>query len=150
MRSAHYIPFFLPLALAWPFSKHRGYSTSTSQLHESLQDEWYTKYTKDNQSEVTTLPAKKVQVPSDSTGVYSCVGPKAEDFPGKDEWLTFDQLWEINEPVIETANGGNSYNDDLQAAIKDVAADSKVDARLILAIIMQEVGSHLSLLEVTI
>jgi hypothetical protein len=140
MRSSQYLPFLLPFTVAWPYSKHQGYGTLSTQLHEELQDAWYTKYTKDNQSEVTTLSTKKVQtVPNDPTGVYSCVGPKAEDFPGQDAWLTFDQLWEINEPVIEKANGGPTYNRDLQTAIREVASDSKVDARLILAIIMQEV-----------
>ncbi|KAL1611956.1 hypothetical protein SLS60_000179 [Paraconiothyrium brasiliense] len=83
--------------------------------------------------------------PNDPTSVYSCVGPKAKDFPGKEGWLTFDQLWEINEPVIKTANGGDEYIDDLQAAIKEVASDSKVDARLILAIIQQESSGNVSI-----
>lgn len=140
MRSSQYIPFLLSVAAAWPFAKHQGYGTSLTQLHENLQEAWYTKYTKDNQSDVTSLSTKsRLAVPNDPASVYSCVGPKAEDFPGQNEWLTFDQLWELNEPVIEKANGGSTYNDELQTAIKEVASDSKVDARLILAIIMQEV-----------
>ncbi|KAF2440413.1 hypothetical protein P171DRAFT_100427 [Karstenula rhodostoma CBS 690.94] len=146
MRSSQCIFFLLPFATAWPYSKHQGYGTSTIQLHENLQDAWYTKYTKDNQSEVTTLPTKnRLAVPGDPTRVYSCVGPRAEDFPGQDKWLTLDQLWAINEPVIETVNGGSTYNDDLQIAIKEVASDSKVDARLILAIIMQESSGNISI-----
>ncbi|KAJ4357409.1 uncharacterized protein N0V89_001984 [Didymosphaeria variabile] len=146
MRSSQYIPFFLPFSLAWPFQKHQGYGTSSSQLHKNLQDAWYTEYSKDSENEVTTLPAKKgPAAPHDPANVYSCAGPKAKDFPGKDDWLTFDQIWEINEAVIETANGGNDYNDYLQTAIKEVAFDSKVDARLILAIIMQESSGNVSI-----
>lgn len=126
----------LSLTTARPYSKHHGYGSSLTQLSKNLQEVWYTSYTEDNPGEVTK---NRLVVPSDPASVYSCVGPKAKDFPGQDKWLTFDQLWEINRPVIEAANGGSSYNEDLHAAIKEVASDSKVDARLILALIMQEV-----------
>ena len=142
MRSSQFLPFLSPICLAVPFTTHRGYSTLTTELHEDLQQEWYSNY--NGTEEITTISTKQTKVdvpeaPSDPTAVYSCVGPKAEDFPGKDEWLNFTQLWNINEPVIETANEGNEYNEYLKTAILEVASESKIDARLILSIIMQEV-----------
>ncbi|KAF1975518.1 hypothetical protein BU23DRAFT_503470 [Bimuria novae-zelandiae CBS 107.79] len=148
MRSSRYISFFLPFALALPFTTHQGYGTSSTQLREDLQQKWCNDY--DKNGSVTTVSLDQAstiapETPSDPASVYSCVGPKAEDFPGKDAWLGFKQLWTINQPVIETANGGNQYNDDIKSAILEVADGSKVDARLILAIIMQESSGNVSI-----
>ncbi|KAJ4293175.1 hypothetical protein N0V90_008457 [Kalmusia sp. IMI 367209] len=138
MRSFRYVSFLIPFSSAWPAVTYPGYGTSSARLHEDLQREWYSKYTQDG--EISTK-----QVPSDPAAVYSCAGPQPKTFPDKDQWLSFDELWEINEPVLTTANGGETYNDDLKTAILEVASSSKVDARLILAIIMQESTGKVSI-----
>lgn len=146
MWSSQYIVFLLPFSWAMPLTAHRGYSISSTQLREDLQEKWYSNVTgvENENEEFTVLSVKQastdaLEAPSDPTAVYSCVGSKAEDFPGMDEWLNFTQLWDINEPVITAANEGDEYNNDLKNAILEVASESKVDARLILSIIMQEV-----------
>lgn len=70
---------------------------------------------------------------------YQCIGPKIQDFPGMDKWLSFDLLWKINEPRITFANKNcTKYNGIIRDAIHEVSAQTKVDARLILAMMMQE------------
>lgn len=131
------------MSIAVPFTTHRGYGSSSKQLHKDLQQKWYSKYTGNDQvtsySEKQAL-SKVLEIPSDSTAVYSCVGPNTEDFPGENEWLNFTQLWRVNEPVIKEVNGGEDYRGDLKTAILGVASANKVDTRLILSIVMQEVG----------
>ena len=146
MRYSQCLVFLMPFAWALPLTAHRGYSVSSTQLREDLQEKWYSNATEieNGNEDFAVLSVKQastdaLEAPSDPTAVYSCVGSKAEDFPGMDKWLNFTQLWDINEPVIEAANEGDEYNDDLKYAILEVASESKVDARLILSIIMQEV-----------
>lgn len=146
MRSSQCLLLFLPFSWALPFTSYQGYSPSPAQLREDLQQKWYSNNTGAENINENFTPSSAEQAstdaleaPSDPSAVYSCIGPNAEDFPGQDEWLDFDQLWNINEPVITAANEGEEYNDDLKNAILEVASNSKVDARLILSIIMQEV-----------
>lgn len=136
-----FVSVLVSSAVARPTAKSQGFGVSSIELHEDLQQLWYTEYTKDEETPVSVKTSVKLLSSEDPAAVYSCAGPKAADFPDQDEWLTFDQLWDINEPVLSTANGGDTYNDDIKGAIQDVALSSKVDARLILAIIMQEVYS---------
>jgi len=118
-------------ALAWPAVRPRHYGVSAAQLTDDLQKKWYSKF--DN----TT---SDVAVPTDPASVYSCVGTTAKDFPTKEAWLDFEEMWNVNEPVIMEVNEGDQYNEDLKSSIEEVSMDSKVDARLILALVMQEVN----------
>ncbi|KAH7119850.1 hypothetical protein B0J11DRAFT_400175, partial [Dendryphion nanum] len=61
-------------------------------------------------------------------------------YPKPQEWLDFETMWKINElEVIKVESGSRSNNTQiLKVAIKKVAAQSKIDPRLILALIMQE------------
>lgn len=121
-----------PLVLARPTVAPRGgYAAGINLLRTELQRDWYADY---NETE------SKIHPPQDPTAFYSCVGPNVDDFPKQDHWLSYKDLWTINEPVITEANHGNSqYNTLIQEAIEEVSLESKVDARLILAMIIQEV-----------
>jgi hypothetical protein len=101
-----------------------------STLKQNLQNKWTTSIDTNSQSNATQ--------PTDPASFYQCSGPLIGEYPSRDQWLSFSDLWEINNPVITTANGGNTYNNKIKAAVKKVSVDTKVDARLILAMIMQE------------
>lgn len=76
----------------------------------------------------------------DPSSFYNCKGPMMPDFPTFSEWLSFDEMWTINQPqiVIANSNNGADYSSLIRDTILKVAGDSKVDARLILAVVMQE------------
>ena len=63
------------------------------------------------------------------------------DYPSITEWLSFDKMWEINLPHITSVNSqaGSNFPSLIHDAIQKVSQDSKVDARLILAVVLQEV-----------
>lgn len=71
---------------------------------------------------------------------YQCYHGDVSAYPSNDEWLSFDALWDINKDTILAANEGDA---DITRYIHDstlqVAEESNVNARLILAAIMQEV-----------
>lgn len=77
---------------------------------------------------------------SASSSGYQCFRGDVSKYPNSDEWLSFDALWDINKDTILSANNGNA---DIQRYIHDstlqVAEESNVNPRLILAAIMQEV-----------
>lgn len=75
------------------------------------------------------------------TGEYKCFGPTMDKFPQSSQWLSYEQLWQVNEPDITTKNGGTQYNQFIKNAIDKVSKESSVDKRIILALIMQEVCS---------
>jgi len=116
-----------PLALAHP-TPASTYGITTASLHTDLVDKWYSDY--NTESNVTK--------PADPSSFYSCSGPDMNAYPSKNEWLSFKDMWEINSPEIQKKNNGADYGDAIKTAIQDVSKTSKVDSRLILAIIMQE------------
>ena len=63
------------------------------------------------------------------------------DYPSIADWLSFDKMWEINLPHITSVNSqaGSNLPSLIHDAIQKVSQDSKVDARLILAVVLQEV-----------
>lgn len=71
---------------------------------------------------------------------YQCFHGDISKYPTKDEWLSFDALWDMNKDTILSSNNGNV---DIQHYIRDatlqVAEESNVNPRLILSVIMQEV-----------
>ncbi|KAF2476685.1 uncharacterized protein BDR25DRAFT_210346 [Lindgomyces ingoldianus] len=81
-------------------------------------------------------------IPTNSRDYYSCAGPDVKDYPPKGEWLSFNALWGINSPTIVKNNKDSAYADFIKQGIQDVSRASKVDARLILSIIMQESGGN--------
>ncbi|KAF2009315.1 hypothetical protein BU24DRAFT_87114 [Aaosphaeria arxii CBS 175.79] len=108
----------------------KGYGDKVETLREDLREKWYRPHTsKDG-----------IDKPADPKSVYTCVGPEAKDYPGIDEWVSWETMWEINEPIIKEHNGGDTHNEKIKKAIEEVSEMSFVDARLILAVIMQESG----------
>ncbi|KAF2271497.1 uncharacterized protein EI97DRAFT_428155 [Westerdykella ornata] len=72
-------------------------------------------------------------------------GSLTQGWPSTDDWLCFDELWTINEPVMKTScsqfgaeNPVQSELDDMKAAIIQAAKDSGLDARYLLVVMMQE------------
>ena len=132
MFSVSFVFLLAPVAFAFPTSvKRASYANTRVSLREDLQDAWYSDWNE------TSTEVKKQYNPS---AFYTCAGPLIDDYPSKTEWLDFATLWEINNPLITTANNGDEYNQYIKEAIQDISSRSRVDARLILAMIMQEVN----------
>lgn len=131
MRSIFYLLPLLPISLAFPNILGRDAGLTSVTLKQELHAKWYTKYNEQ----------KPDMEPDNPSGIYPCYGPMVDDYPGKNEWLSFKTLWKINVEEITKANTvyKDKYNNELKEAIQDVSEESKLDARLILSIIMQEV-----------
>ena len=76
---------------------------------------------------------------------YHCYGGDVASLPSIDKWMSFNALYKMNEPTLLLSNTPQQ-NQYIRDAVVKVSQESKVDARLILAVIMQEVGSALSLI----
>ncbi|KEQ79098.1 putative muramidase [Aureobasidium pullulans EXF-150] len=78
--------------------------------------------------------------------MYSGNGTVAAGWPAQNQWIDFDTMFTANIPIMKQSCGNNGWgandSDDeiaaIKAAIKKVSASSGVDARFILAIVMQE------------
>lgn len=84
--------------------------------------------------------------PSVPASSYQCYDGDVANYPSVQSWLSFDALWDVNRDNILSANGGNTYLQHyIHDAILQVAGETNVNARLILALVMQEVHhpSHL-------
>lgn len=83
---------------------------------------------------------------SDSYTPYTGDGSTGAGWPSMDSWGTYDQLWSTNSAVMPNTCGWNGWGADNSAdeissinqAIQQVSGETGVDARFILAIIMQE------------
>lgn len=135
MRSA-VLPFLVSTAFSlalpqdWSAQAQGGltYGDVTQKCNETITAAWYDPYTSKSGA-----PA-----PADPASVYTCVGPNMYDYPKKSEWISFEDMWTINAPQIKKKNQVGDYNQHIKAAIEDISTKSKIDARLILALIMQE------------
>ncbi|KAI0388471.1 putative muramidase [Xylariaceae sp. FL0594] len=73
-------------------------------------------------------------------------GTTSAGWPDKSAWGSFDQLWNANLPLMQQSCGWNGWGADNSAteisgihqAIQDVSGQTGVDARFILAVVMQE------------
>jgi hypothetical protein len=129
---------FLALAshsLAAPFPIQAWQASTTfgnkaTQLDQDLSLKWYDHWSVENSN----------NPPQNPKAFYACTGPDMSAFPSKGKWLSFNTLWDLNKEQISIAN---NYNEDyigyIQDAIKSVSQASKIDSRIILAMIMQEV-----------
>lgn len=70
---------------------------------------------------------------------YECF--HGANYPGVNDWESFGTLWNINLPALRLHNSA-ADNQILRSKILDIATETKTDARIILAIIMQEVSFH--------
>lgn len=69
---------------------------------------------------------------------------KLADYPSIDQWMNFEDMFNLNKDV--TMNGSGSSGEqigEIWNAIVQVSQESKVDARLILAVIIQEVSPRI-------
>ncbi|PSN69981.1 hypothetical protein BS50DRAFT_301781 [Corynespora cassiicola Philippines] len=127
------LPYVRPRRLPNAEIKANPYADNSFVLRESLRKEWYTDVNEQ----------KAVNISEKPRDIYSCKGPKMDDYPKMNEWLSFEQLWQINEGEISlsnncTNNRTTDFTKEIKDAIVDVSRESFVDARLILALIMQE------------
>lgn len=89
-----------------------------------------------------TTPAKR----SGSYVCYSGDGSPGDGWPTTSDWLDFSDLWNLQQNVLQNSCGWNGWgaNDsadeisDIYNAIQSVSSSTGVDARFILATIMQE------------
>ncbi|KKY23543.1 putative exo-beta [Diplodia seriata] len=72
---------------------------------------------------------------------YKCF--KGANYPEFADWASFDTLWNINLPAIRSHNSA-ANNQILHKKIIQVGAQTKTDARIILAMIMQESSGNLA------
>ncbi|KAF2275782.1 uncharacterized protein EI97DRAFT_442779 [Westerdykella ornata] len=142
MRSSYSLLFLGALAHARPTLRPREGSYSTNNvLAQEYQQKWYS----EAPAHVQNGPAIHLAATQDTPGPgispsqYKCFGPMLSDFPAYETWtLTFEQLWQINEPEMTKINGGTQYNQLLKDAILAQSKKNHVDPRIILAMVMQE------------
>ncbi|CAD0050230.1 unnamed protein product [Aureobasidium pullulans] len=97
-------------------------------------------------TKTSTSAATSTTVASSSYKMYSGNGTVAAGWPAQNQWIDFDTMFTANIPIMKQSCGNNGWgandSDDeiaaIKAAIKKVSASSGVDARFILAIVMQE------------
>ncbi|EGX88961.1 muramidase, putative [Cordyceps militaris CM01] len=95
---------------------------------------------------VSAAPSTLVARFGDSYTFYKGDGSTAQGWPAQTAWGTFDQLWSANVPLMQKSCGWNGWGADNSAAeisnikssIAQVAGESGVDQRFILAVVMQE------------
>ncbi|KOS17712.1 hypothetical protein ESCO_003341 [Escovopsis weberi] len=77
---------------------------------------------------------------------YRGDGSTGAGWPSIDQWGSFDQLWAANVPLMQKSCGWNGWGADdsdaeissINTAIQQVAGETGVDSRFILAVMMQE------------
>lgn len=81
----------------------------------------------------------------DTYTVYTGDGSTGAGWPSESDWTNFDAMWTANLDYISisceqfgVADNSDSESADLKSAIQDVASSTGVDARFILAVVMQE------------
>lgn len=76
---------------------------------------------------------------------YKGDGSESSGWPSQSDWLSFDDLFEINKPIMKEscANFGQADNsdeeiDNIKSSIEDVSSETGVDKAFVLAMMMQE------------
>lgn len=72
------------------------------------------------------------------SNAYYCFHGDVNNYPSMDKWVSFSDMWQINRGMILQSNSHDQARD-MYFSIKNVAVQANVDARVILATIMQEV-----------
>ncbi|KAJ2976249.1 hypothetical protein NQ176_g5057 [Zarea fungicola] len=94
----------------------------------------------------SVFSAKLVARFADQYNPYQGDGSVAAGWPDQSDWGSYDQLWDANVPLMQQSCGWNNWGDNnsddeisaINTAIQQVSGQSGVDARFILAIVMQE------------
>jgi hypothetical protein len=118
-----------------------GWGTLSTTVSETVSSKEYTNSLTDGVSSVS------------NPNSYTCYDSNSKPFPSTSDWLSFNTLWDNNKNDMtttikkSTAQGnvdvqGNTAdeNSKLKDAIVKIAGDVKLDARVVLAIVMQEVS----------
>ncbi|KAF2140986.1 uncharacterized protein K452DRAFT_288374 [Aplosporella prunicola CBS 121167] len=130
-------------ALAFPTSQpqaaHDSPSISARGIYNivagALGANWYTPYSQQKSGQSGSG--------SESSVSYEKYCGSVAKYPPMKKWQTFDSLWQINLPVIKSKGTSDKLIAVLKAKILAIALESQVDARVILATIMQESGGKL-------
>jgi len=69
---------------------------------------------------------------------YKCFSGPASSFPAFSEWMDYTTMFDLNQKASMGSFENAEVQGELWNAIQIVAADAQIDARLILAVIMQE------------
>lgn len=94
----------------------------------------------------SAMPSELVARFADSYTPYRGDGTEGAGWPSVNAWGTYQQLWDANVPLMQKSCGWNSWGADnsnaeitaINQAIQQVAGETGVDNRFILAIMMQE------------
>ncbi|KAK3111912.1 hypothetical protein LTR53_012366 [Teratosphaeriaceae sp. CCFEE 6253] len=93
----------------------------------------------------TSAAASSTSTSSDVYRLYTGDGSIADGWPAQSQWVDFDAMFDANTDNMKLSCAAWAVPDDtdaeiadMKAAITDIAAATAVDARVILAIIMQE------------
>ena len=84
--------------------------------------------------------SKAAAAPATSGGSYQTFkgdGSTGAGWPDKTAWVAFDDAFSSNTPTMKTFDSDDEIND-IKTSINSVSASTGVDARFILAVIMQE------------
>lgn len=76
--------------------------------------------------------------PGDESSSYQCFHGDVDKYPSMNKWMSFNDMYHLNKPAMMQSQSEDIVNH-IHDAIVDVSKSSKLDARIILAIIMQEV-----------
>ncbi|KAI0505450.1 putative muramidase [Xylaria bambusicola] len=95
---------------------------------------------------VAAAPTRLQQRTADVYNNYRGDGTTNAGWPDSSAWGSFDELWNANLPLMRQSCGWNGWGadnsdqelNDIQSAINQVSANTGVDNRFILAIVMQE------------
>jgi hypothetical protein len=71
---------------------------------------------------------------------YYCFNGPASNFPSFGNWMNFNDMFDLNQQDSLNSEESGAIQGDLYNAIVQVSENAQVDARFILAIIMQEVS----------
>ncbi|KAF2771115.1 hypothetical protein EJ03DRAFT_45782 [Teratosphaeria nubilosa] len=82
-----------------------------------------------------------------AASTYQCFDEDSQQSLDPSEWLSFDELWRVNERTILSSNGGNTYMTHyVREGIAAVAEETGADNRLILVVMMQKSGGNVNAL----
>ncbi|KAH9826875.1 putative exo-beta- - protein [Teratosphaeria destructans] len=82
-----------------------------------------------------------------AASTYQCFDEDSQQSLDPSEWLSFDDLWRVNERTILSSNSGNMYMKHyVHEGILKVAKETGVDKRLILVIMMQKSSGNVNAL----
>ena len=104
---------------------------------------------RDGPGSVVTSPAGLAWYTSDLTcggagrknvSIYTCYSGPAKNFPKMDRWMSFDEMWKLQVKYALKPVGDSALERrDIRDAIVKVSRLAKVDARVILAVVIHEV-----------